>query len=162
MNEHSERATRRLRGAIQLVARTYPDGALTMGRLAKILFLADWYAVRDTGSSVTELQWLFDERGPSAQELEAIVADVTRFRIVVSENRYGHLAHIIEAIDALDVIAMPYNVWSAIGKAVNLAATAPWPVFLATVLETPPLATAGFGEEVNPISFRKLLLSGAA
>jgi hypothetical protein len=148
---------------MQLVARTYPDaGALTMGRLAKILYLADWYATCDTGSSVTGLRWLFDERGPSAQELGAVLADESRFRVRSVQNHYGSVVRVIEAVDALDVVAVPYAVWDAVGKAVNLAATAEWPVFLATVLETPPLATAAYGQYVDPAAYGGSELPGAA
>jgi hypothetical protein len=154
MNLHGEAGfevdVTRVRGALQLVARTYPNpDALTLGRLNKILYLADWYAVKESGESVTGLRWFFDERGPTAEEIATIVSDENRFRIRPITNVYRVEVRAIDALDATDVPSIPSTLWDAVGRAVQLAALAPWPVFLATILDTAPLADATRGEYID-------------
>lgn len=66
---------------------------LSVGRLEKMVYLADWYAFEQTGRRLSDIRWKYETDGPSATEIKALVQNHPWFENILGTTRYATRKH---------------------------------------------------------------------
>jgi hypothetical protein len=72
-----------------LCARYPHKSELSNARLTKLVYLADWKSVQDSGSQVTSIEWVFNNYGPWVPDVIDAAGKDNRFKITTGINAYG-------------------------------------------------------------------------
>ena len=81
---------RKLADVVAYLCAKYPHKSeLSNARLTKLVYLADWKSVQDSGQQITDIDWVFNNYGPWVPDvIDAATAD-GRFGIRRDLNAYG-------------------------------------------------------------------------
>jgi hypothetical protein len=76
-----------LRDALAYICGRYCDGlSLSVSRLTKILYLADWRSCITRGQQATPIQWKLNDSGPFCTELQALLRFDRAFEVVTTRS----------------------------------------------------------------------------
>jgi hypothetical protein len=86
---------------IAYLCRAIPE--LSMSKLRKLLYLADWKAAIECGHQLTPLEWRFDGLGPHAEDLVDVVLQHEAFQI----TRWPAAGTMLDIVELRDDAHLP-------------------------------------------------------
>ncbi|WP_144765949.1 Panacea domain-containing protein [Curtobacterium sp. 9128] len=72
-----------------LCARYPHKSELSNARLTKLVYLADWRSVQDSGRQITDIDWVFNHYGPWVPDVVNVADHDSRFGVETGVNAYG-------------------------------------------------------------------------
>ena len=128
----------------------HPD-ELAKGRVAKLLFLADWLTCLKTGEQMTAIQWQFNNYGPYVEDIvTAARNDAVHFSVVQKENYYGNPVDLIKVKKRFQEFrTLSHSERQTLDKVIETVEAMNWSQFISHVYSTYPIATRARYSRLN-------------
>ena len=128
-----------------------PREYVSLPRLIKLMYLADWREALACQSQITNVNWKIGSCGPSADEIyEQLRSDVTRFSISSIADKFGNPKTIVRCLTgAGDTGALTESQRAATDFILRIARNKPWESLTSLVSSTFPVATSETGAILN-------------
>ncbi len=127
-----------------LMACLCADKSLSKARLAKMVYLADWYACLETGEQLTDLEWYYDHYGPYLSKIFDIAKSDARF-----ETFRAGRADIIRLKDNSGVIKLDQTQTSIVDRVRGASSAKQFREFLKLIYGTYPIRTVDQYSRLN-------------
>ncbi|HFQ4857007.1 TPA: Panacea domain-containing protein [Vibrio vulnificus] len=75
---------------------------LSKARLTKLVYLSDWKMSQKHGSTITNIEWLFNHYGPYVDDVVDLARDSVDFHVKVTRNAYGSMKEQIEFVGNIE------------------------------------------------------------
>lgn len=133
-----------LKEVIGYLCTRYPHpNELAKGRVAKLVFLADWLTCLKSGEQMTAIQWHFNNYGPYVEDIvTAARNDAVHFSVVEKENVYGNPIDLIKVKKQFEEFrTLSHSERQTLDKVVEAVEAMNWSQFISHVYSTYPIAT---------------------
>lgn len=124
-----------------------PREYVSLPRLIKLMYLADWRESLMCQSQITNVSWKIGSCGPSADEIyEQLKNDVSRFEISSIPDKFGNPKTIVRCVEkAGNVDALTETQRDATDFILSITANRSWESLSSLVSSTFPVATSETG-----------------
>lgn len=89
----------KLEDIVAYLAENYPHKSeLSKARITKLVYLADWQAVKFGRDQITNINWYFHNFGPYVEDVVDAARRNDRTRVIMTQNAYGDLKEQVQYI----------------------------------------------------------------
>lgn len=135
-----------LRDVMAYLIRNYPDrmsDELSNARLTKMVYLADWRHVLETGQQITDISWYFDNYGPFVRDIEITAAfNPDMFQIEATRNMYGQSKKKFSLVNKDYQPNLKGSEKEALDHIIGVTQRLYWNDFIKLVYSTHPIASS--------------------
>lgn len=135
-----------LRDVMAYLIQKYPErmsDELSNARLTKMVYLADWRHVLETGRQITDIRWYFDNYGPfvkDVQETATVNSDI--FKVEATQNMYGQYKKKFALVDRRFEPRLKDSEKAALDHIISVTQRLYWNDFIKLVYSTHPIASS--------------------
>ncbi|MBE7734421.1 Panacea domain-containing protein [Devosia faecipullorum] len=124
----------------------YPDHMsheLSNARLTKMVYLADWHYVLQTGGQMTDIKWYFDNFGPFVKDIETTAAQrEDLFSVDLGNNMYGQPKKTFSLKNEAYEPAISAEERNSLNHVIEVTKRLYWDGFIKLVYSTHPIASS--------------------
>lgn len=144
---------------VTYICATYPHkDHLSNARLTKLVYLADWEAVRSLGHQLTDIKWVFNNYGPWVPDVLQAAKSDNRLAIVSSQNSYGSgkvTIAVAEGVDPLAEKLLPEGERLILDSVISDTEALYFGQFIEHVYDTDPVQGSLRHQELDLLQFTK-------
>ncbi|TKW61105.1 MAG: DUF4065 domain-containing protein [Blastochloris viridis] len=130
-----------LRDIVSYLCLTYPHKSeLSLARLTKMVYLADWKTAINQERQLTNIAWYFNHYGPYVDDVENIIVADNEFNIRNTTTPYGTKKNLVEA-KATASYEISDNVKTVLDEVIEKSSKLYWNDFIRLVYSTYPIRT---------------------
>jgi len=124
------------------LAERYPHKSeLSKARLTKLVYLADWQSVKQSGNQLTDIRWYFHNFGPYVDDVVNAARNDPRLSVVKTRNAYGDLKEQIQYVGSgSEGRSLSEHARSCLNTVITETQNLYWNGFIKYVYDTPPVA----------------------
>lgn len=128
-----------------------PREYVSLPRLIKLMYLADWREALICQSQITNVQWSIGPCGPSSDDIyEQLKKDVGSFVLLDVKDRFGNPKKVVEkAVKDAAICGLTDQQKDAADFIIGIAKNRPWESLTSIVSSTYPVATREPGSVLN-------------
>jgi len=135
-----------LRDVMAYLIKNYPPSMsdeLSNARLTKMVYLADWRHVLETGNQITAIDWYFDNFGPFVRDIETTASvNTDLFKIEATRNMYGQYKKKFSMVRSEYDPVLAQSERDALDHIISITQKLYWNDFIRLVYSTHPIASS--------------------
>ncbi|OAN73889.1 hypothetical protein A8B81_07240 [Sulfitobacter pontiacus] len=126
---------------VAYIAEHYPHKSeLSKARLTKMVYLADWQAVKQTGKQLTPIRWYFHNFGPYVDDVVNAAREDSRLKVQLTRNAYGDFKEEIKFSSMPNIAtSLTKEETKIIDSVMSETQTMYWKKFIEHVYDTTPV-----------------------
>src|SRR5690606_1904822 len=108
----------------------------------KMVYLADWKAAQQSGTQITDIDWVFNHYGPYVEDVVEAATGTPGLEVVHSTNVYGSPKVLVRAVDDIRFTILPSEVAEILDEVIEDTSPLSFNAFIKHVYDTFPIRTA--------------------
>lgn len=142
---------------IAYLAENYPHKSeLSKARITKMMYLADWEAVKKTGAQLSDVRWYFHNYGPYVDDVVRAARQDSRMAVLREQNYYGDPKETVAYKGSGGEGAkLSVSEKTILDKVISETKSFYWDDFIRHVYSTPPISKSSRHSTLDLTQFTK-------